>query len=90
MKFFAESLKLLYLFTVKWQFFIFYQSLRKMYFVWQNIFHLQKYQVFIFIDVRNMCKEQQSIGKLRLQKRLLHDKQSFENASSSFSVFSFF
>ena len=70
--------------------FYFLPKFAKNVFCLANIFHLQKYQVFIFIDVRNMYKEQQSIDKLRLQKRLLHDKQSFENASSSFSVFSLF
>ena len=55
-----------------------------------NIFQLQKYQVFVLGNMHKMHTGQQSLGKLRLHKRLLYDKQNFENATLSFAALSLF
>ena len=43
-----------------------------------DILQLHKYQVFVFINKRNIRKGQQSSGKLRLYKSLLFDKWPVE------------
>ena len=52
-----------------------------------NIFQFYKYRLFVFINVRNMSKEEQSSDKLRLHWRLLYDKRPAENDTLLFSVF---
>lgn len=55
-----------------------------------NMLQLQKYQVFIFINVLNTRNGQQISYKFWLYKPLLYTKHSVENATLSFLVFSFF
>lgn len=55
-----------------------------------NMLQLQKYQVFIFINVLNTRNGQQISYKFWLYKPLLYTKHSVENATLSFLVFSYF
>ena len=52
-----------------------------------NMLQLQKYQVFIFINVLNTRNGQQISYKFWLYKPLLYTKHSVENATLSFLVF---
>ena len=46
--------------------------------------------MYAFLNVLNAHKRQQGSGKFRLRKLLFYDKRAVENATSSFSVCSFF
>ena len=51
-----------------------WQNFSKDTFYLAGIFQLHKYQVFVFINKRNIRKGQQSTGKSRLFKSLLSNK----------------
>ena len=72
-------LRLLCLFTEKWQPFQFLVKFVKNVFYFANIFYLRKHQVFVLINVRNIQERQSSSNKSRLRKCLLYDKRSTKN-----------
>ena len=73
--------------TLKWRYFYVLAKFVKDAFYFAGIFQLHKYQLFAFINMRNLRKGQQNRCKLGLLKRLLYDKWPVESASLSISVF---